>query len=285
MIPWWRAEPGGVSVRVKVQPRARRAGLQGLAPGVDGPRLKLAVTEAPEDGRANKAVCAALARALDMPPSAAEVAARRARHGKSWSSSPAIPHTLASRLKALGMTARIIDGKAVAERLRGQLADRIATLPFRPGLRVVRVGDDPASGVYVRNKDRAARAAGFDSVDHPAARRHHASRSAELVERLNTDPAVDGILVQLPLPPQIGPQAVIDGDRPGQGRGRLPPDQCRPAADRVPALVPCTPLGRHAPARGDGAATLRRRARAWCSAARRSSAGRWPQLLLAADAP
>jgi uncharacterized protein YggU (UPF0235/DUF167 family) len=71
---WWRAEPGGVSVRVKVQPRARRAGLQGLAPGVDGPRLKLAVVEAPEDGRANRAVCAALARALDMPSSAAEVA-------------------------------------------------------------------------------------------------------------------------------------------------------------------------------------------------------------------
>ena len=57
-----------------------------------------------------------------------------------------------------------MDGKAVAERLRGRVAARVAALPFRPGLRVVRVGDDPASGVYVRNKDRAALAAGFDSA-------------------------------------------------------------------------------------------------------------------------
>ncbi|TCZ64372.1 DUF167 domain-containing protein [Roseicella aquatilis] len=74
MNGWWRAEPRGVALRVKVQPRARRAGLLGLAPGVDGPRLKLAVTEAPEDGRANRAVCAALARALGMPQSSVEVA-------------------------------------------------------------------------------------------------------------------------------------------------------------------------------------------------------------------
>jgi uncharacterized protein len=100
VTPWWRAEPGGVSVRVKVQPRARRAGLQGLAPGVDGPRLKLAVTEAPEDARANKAVCAALARALDMPPSAAEVAQGGAAREKLVFIA-GDPHTLASRLKAL----------------------------------------------------------------------------------------------------------------------------------------------------------------------------------------
>ena len=62
------------------------------------------------------------------------------------------------------MGARVIDGKAVASRLRGRIAERVAALPFRPGLRVVRVGDDPASGVYVRNKDRAALAAGFDSA-------------------------------------------------------------------------------------------------------------------------
>ncbi|MEN0077414.1 MAG: DUF167 family protein [Paracraurococcus sp.] len=70
---WWRARADGVTVRIRVQPRARRAGLQGLVPGADGPRLKISVTEAPEDGRANRAVCAALARALGMPPSAAAV--------------------------------------------------------------------------------------------------------------------------------------------------------------------------------------------------------------------
>ena len=69
MTGWWRAEPGRVVLRVKVQPRARRPGLQGVAPSGDGPRLKLAVTEAPTDGRANKAVCAALAEALRVAPS------------------------------------------------------------------------------------------------------------------------------------------------------------------------------------------------------------------------
>jgi len=70
---WWRTGPDGVSVRVKVQPRARRPGLQGVVPSADGPRLKVAVTEAPEDGRANRAVCATLAKALGIAPSAVQV--------------------------------------------------------------------------------------------------------------------------------------------------------------------------------------------------------------------
>jgi uncharacterized protein len=65
----WRAVPAGLEVRVKAQPRARRPGLQGLTPAADGPRLKLAVTEAPEDGRANRAICALLAAVLHVPPS------------------------------------------------------------------------------------------------------------------------------------------------------------------------------------------------------------------------
>ena len=100
MTHWWRPDPGGVSIRVKVQPRARRAGLQGLAPGIDGPRLKLAVVEAPEDGRANRAVCAALARALDMPSSAAEVAQGHAAREKLVFIT-GDPETLALRLEAL----------------------------------------------------------------------------------------------------------------------------------------------------------------------------------------
>lgn len=71
---FWRAETAGVTVRVKVQPKARRPGLGGLKPGADGPRLAVAVTAAPEDGRANRAVCAALAEALGLPASAVEVA-------------------------------------------------------------------------------------------------------------------------------------------------------------------------------------------------------------------
>ena len=70
---WWRPGPDGITLRVKVQPRARRPGIGGLAPGVDGPRLRLAVTEAAEDGRANHAVCAALATALGLPASAVSI--------------------------------------------------------------------------------------------------------------------------------------------------------------------------------------------------------------------
>lgn len=72
-MSFWRSEPEGASVRVKVQPKARRPGLFGAQPAADGERLKLAVTEAPEDGRANRAVCATLAGALGLPISAVTV--------------------------------------------------------------------------------------------------------------------------------------------------------------------------------------------------------------------
>jgi methylenetetrahydrofolate dehydrogenase (NADP+)/methenyltetrahydrofolate cyclohydrolase len=141
------------------------------------------------------------------------------------------------------MSARILDGKAIAARLRAGLKARLAALPFRPGLRVVRVGDDPASGVYVRNKDRAAREAGFDSATiHLAA----TASEAELlvtIAALNADPAVDGILVQLPLPPQIRPEAAIAAVDPAKDvDGFHPLNAGRLAAGR-PGLVPCTPRG------------------------------------------
>ncbi|MGE0416620.1 MAG: tetrahydrofolate dehydrogenase/cyclohydrolase catalytic domain-containing protein, partial [Acetobacteraceae bacterium] len=101
------------------------------------------------------------------------------------------------------MTARIIDGKALATALRAQVAARVAALPFQPGLAVVLVGDDPASAVYVRSKDRAARDAGIAArtIRLPA----DTTEAALLAHArdLNDDPDVDGILVQLPLPPQI----------------------------------------------------------------------------------
>jgi uncharacterized protein (TIGR00251 family) len=73
MTGFWRAETGALLIRVKVQPKSRRPGLEGLRPGADGPRLRVAVAEAPEDGRANRAVCAALAAALGVPASLIEV--------------------------------------------------------------------------------------------------------------------------------------------------------------------------------------------------------------------
>ena len=73
MTDFWRAEVGALLVRIKVQPKSRRPGLEGLRPGADGPRLRVAVAEAPEDGRANRAACAALAAALGVPASLIEV--------------------------------------------------------------------------------------------------------------------------------------------------------------------------------------------------------------------
>jgi methylenetetrahydrofolate dehydrogenase (NADP+)/methenyltetrahydrofolate cyclohydrolase len=141
------------------------------------------------------------------------------------------------------MTARILDGKAIAARLRARLAERVATLGFRPGLRVVRVGDDPASGVYVRNKDKAANAAGFDSATiHLPADTTEAVLLATIAA-LNADPAVDGILVQLPLPPQISTQAAIAAVDPAKDVDGFHPLNAGRLAAGQPGLVPCTPRG------------------------------------------
>jgi methylenetetrahydrofolate dehydrogenase (NADP+)/methenyltetrahydrofolate cyclohydrolase len=141
------------------------------------------------------------------------------------------------------MTARIIDGKAIAASVRAQLAGRVAALGFRPGLAVVLVGDDPASAVYVRNKDRAASAAGIaaQTIRLPAE-----TTEAELlacVAGLNADPAVDGILVQMPLPPHIRPEMVVASVDPAKDVDGFHPLNVGRLADGKPFLVPCTPLG------------------------------------------
>lgn len=141
------------------------------------------------------------------------------------------------------MTARILDGRAIAAALRARLAGRVAALGFRPGLRVVRVGDDPASGVYVRNKDKAARDVGFDSATiHLPADTTEARLLATIAE-LNADPAVDGILVQLPLPPQIRAEAAIVAVDPAKDVDGFHPLNAGRLAAGQPGLVPCTPRG------------------------------------------
>ena len=141
------------------------------------------------------------------------------------------------------MTARILDGKALGAKLRAGLATRIATLPFKPGLRVVRVGEDPASGVYVRNKDRAAAEAGFDSATiHLPESTTEADLLAEIA-RLNADPAVDGILVQLPLPAHIRAEAAIAAVDPAKDVDGFHPLNAGRLAAGEPGLVPCTPRG------------------------------------------
>ena len=141
------------------------------------------------------------------------------------------------------MAARIIDGKAIAAGLRAEVAARVAVLPFQPGLAVVLVGEDPASTVYVRNKDRAAGAAGLvaRTLRLPA----DASEAEVLrtVHALNADDAVDGILVQLPLPPGIRPRAVIEAIDPAKDVDGFHPLNVGLLSDGLPCLAPCTPRG------------------------------------------
>ena len=122
----------------------------------------------------------------------------------------------------------------------------------RPGLAAVLVGDNPASQVYVRNKRKACEEAGLAELAAPAPGRHHPEANLlALVEKLNADPEVHGILVQLPLPTQIDEDAVIRAIAPGHGRGLLPPGERRPARRRPPAVLPLHP------ARGDPALLAR----------------------------
>jgi methylenetetrahydrofolate dehydrogenase (NADP+)/methenyltetrahydrofolate cyclohydrolase len=138
---------------------------------------------------------------------------------------------------------QILDGKALAERLRGKLAERISGLSFQPGLVVVRVGEDPASGVYVRNKDRAATQAGFASrTRHLPEDTTEAALLAEIAA-LNADPEVDGILVQLPLPKHIRSEMAIAAVDPAKDVDGFHPINAGKLASGLPGLVPCTPRG------------------------------------------
>jgi methylenetetrahydrofolate dehydrogenase (NADP+) / methenyltetrahydrofolate cyclohydrolase len=141
------------------------------------------------------------------------------------------------------MSARIIDGKQVAEALRARIAAQVATFPYKPGLRVVRVGEDPASVVYVRNKDRAAAACGFDSATIVLPEATSEADLLKVVRQLNADPAVDGILVQFPLPPHIRQDAVIDTIDPAKDVDGLHPINAGRLVSGAKGLVPCTPKG------------------------------------------
>ena len=145
------------------------------------------------------------------------------------------------------MTATIIDGKAHALALRTRIADHVAT--FRtttgraPGLAVVLVGEDPASAVYVRNKGRATRDAGMESFEHRLPADTDSATLLALVARLNADPAVDGILVQLPLPAHIDAQAVLLAIDPDKDVDGFHPVNAGRLAIGAEGFVPCTPLG------------------------------------------
>lgn len=138
-------------------------------------------------------------------------------------------------------TARVLDGRALAAALRAQVAARAALLPRPPGLAVVLVGDDPASAVYVRGKDRAAGQAGLAvrTLRLPTDTRQATLLAA--IGELNADPDIDGILVQLPLPPHIETRAVIEAIDPAKDVDGFHPVNVGRLADGQDVLAPCTP--------------------------------------------
>jgi methylenetetrahydrofolate dehydrogenase (NADP+)/methenyltetrahydrofolate cyclohydrolase len=144
------------------------------------------------------------------------------------------------------MAATIIDGKAIAAALRATIAIETASLVARgvtPGLAVVLVGEDPASHVYVRNKAAQTVEAGMLSFEHRLPANVGQAELLALVAQLNADDAVDGILVQLPLPPQIDAQLVLESIDPAKDVDGFHPVNVGRLATGGGGLVPCTPLG------------------------------------------
>jgi len=145
------------------------------------------------------------------------------------------------------MTAAIIDGKAFAAALRTRVAGFVPAFVEKagrkPGLAVVLVGDDPASRVYVRSKGKATVAAGMESFEHCLPEKTSQKELLLLVAELNADPRVDGILVQLPLPPHIDDAAVIGAIDPRKDVDGFHVENAGRLAVGEESLVPCTPLG------------------------------------------
>jgi methylenetetrahydrofolate dehydrogenase (NADP+)/methenyltetrahydrofolate cyclohydrolase len=145
------------------------------------------------------------------------------------------------------MTAKIIDGKAIASELRARVASEVARVKrdhgLLPGLAVVLVGNDPASEVYVRSKHKQTQEAGMASFEHKLPADVSQDALLTLIGKLNRDPAVHGILVQLPLPKSIHTETVINAIDPAKDVDGLHPSNAGRLAGGFAALSPCTPLG------------------------------------------
>lgn len=145
------------------------------------------------------------------------------------------------------MTARIIDGKAIAGELRARVASEVARVKREndlvPGLAVVLVGNDPASEVYVRSKHKQTQEAGMASFEHKLPAGVAQGDLLGLIARLNRDPSVHGILVQLPLPKHLHTETIINAIDPAKDVDGLHPNNAGRLAGGFQALSPCTPLG------------------------------------------
>jgi len=141
------------------------------------------------------------------------------------------------------VTARLLDGKALARTVREAVRAGVEGLARPPGLAVILVGDDPASQVYVRNKEKAAAEAGVVAFDHRLPGSTSQADLLTLVERLNQDPTVDGILVQLPLPRHVDATTVLDAIRPDKDVDGFHADNLGRLAQGRPRFVAATPRG------------------------------------------
>ncbi|WP_462158626.1 bifunctional methylenetetrahydrofolate dehydrogenase/methenyltetrahydrofolate cyclohydrolase FolD [Pseudoalteromonas sp. GB56] len=145
------------------------------------------------------------------------------------------------------MTANIIDGKAIAKQVRTQVAQRVAERKEQglraPGLAVVLVGQDPASQVYVGSKRKACEEVGFVSKSFDLPGDTSEEQLLDLVDQLNADPEIDGILVQLPLPEGLNAEKVLERITPHKDVDGFHPYNIGRLAQRMPALRPCTPKG------------------------------------------
>ncbi len=145
------------------------------------------------------------------------------------------------------MSARIIDGRAIAATHRARIAEEVEAMKSAglraPGLAVVLVGDNPASEIYVRNKRKACTEVGVESHSYDLPAQTPQTDLLALIDRLNRDRAIDGILVQLPLPPHIDPVTVIESIDPAKDVDGFHPYNVGRLAVRLPRLRPCTPWG------------------------------------------
>jgi methylenetetrahydrofolate dehydrogenase (NADP+)/methenyltetrahydrofolate cyclohydrolase len=144
------------------------------------------------------------------------------------------------------LTTRVLSGKEVAAAVESEVAARAAALErggARPGLATLRVGDDPSSAVYVRNKHTAAGRVGIESFDHHLPAETPQAEVERFVEGLNEDPAVDAFIVQLPLPPGIDAQQVLERIDPGKDADGLHPVNLGRLVLERPVLTPATPTG------------------------------------------
>ncbi|HVC02201.1 MAG TPA: bifunctional methylenetetrahydrofolate dehydrogenase/methenyltetrahydrofolate cyclohydrolase FolD [Steroidobacteraceae bacterium] len=147
----------------------------------------------------------------------------------------------------MAQTARLLDGKAVAAKVRAQVKTRAAAFAARhgraPGLSVVQIGADPASSVYVRNKRKACEETGIRSFAYDLPAGVGREEMLRLVERLNRDAAVDGILIQLPLPAGLDATEIMDAVEPSKDVDGFHPQNTGLLAQKRPRLRPCTPYG------------------------------------------